>query len=247
MSSLSLQSVSKSFGTTTGLEDVSLALDTAGITALIGRSGCGKSTLLKLCNGLLAPDHGTVRVFGEPLDYDDLPRQRSQIGYAVQGTGLFPHLSSRDNITLLAVLAGWSQSAIDRRLEELLTLTQLEAEQLDRYPYQLSGGQQQRVGLCRAMMLKPRLLLLDEPFAAIDPITRRDIHEALLCLYRAEPTSVLLVTHDIREALHLADRIVLLEEGKIRLDDSRDAVLAAHPGLDPDALLQLLMTQDARV
>jgi osmoprotectant transport system ATP-binding protein len=245
MSSLSLQSVSKTFGTTIALDDVSLALDAAGITALIGRSGCGKSTLLKLCNGLLTPDRGTVQVLGEPLDYRDLPRQRRQIGYAVQGTGLFPHLSIRENITLLAVLAGWSQTEVDRRLDELLALTQLEAEQLERYPHQLSGGQQQRVGLCRAMMLKPRLLLLDEPFAAIDPITRSDIHQALLSLYRAEPTAVLLVTHDIREALQLADRIVLLEEGKIRFDHSKTAMLEAHPGLDPDQILQLLMAQGA--
>lgn len=245
MSSLSLQSVSKSFGTTTGLDDVSLELDTAGITALIGRSGCGKSTLLKLCNGLLAPDQGEVRVLGELLDYSDLPRQRRRIGYAVQGTGLFPHLNIRENITLLAVLAGTSRPSVDQRLEELLLLTQLEADLLERYPHQLSGGQQQRVGLCRAMMMKPRLLLLDEPFAAIDPITRGDIHQALLSLYRAEPTAVLLVTHDIREALQLADRIVLLEEGKIRFDHSKHAMLEAHPGLDPDELLQRLMAQEA--
>ncbi len=174
-----------------------MSLDFAArqVTAVVGASGCGKSTLLKLCNGLLCPDAGEVSVFGAPIDYQQLPVLRRRMGYAVQGTGLFPHMSARDNIDLGARLAGWSETAIAERIDELITLMHLDANLLDRYPHQLSGGQQQRVGLCRAMMLRPDVLLLDEPFAAIDPITRQDIHAQLQEIMREEPITALLVTH----------------------------------------------------
>jgi len=208
---------------------------------VVGASGCGKSTLLKLCNGLLQPDEGTVFAFGEPMDYDALPNLRRRMGYAVQGTGLFPHLKARDNITLMASLAGWSESAIDARLAELLQLMHLDSGLLTRHPHQLSGGQQQRVGLCRAMMLRPEVLLLDEPFGAIDPITRYDIHQQMLEILAAEPVTVLMVTHDMREAMLLANRILLMHGGKIRLDASVATLREQHPELEPEALLQELL------
>jgi osmoprotectant transport system ATP-binding protein len=243
MSVLSLKSVSKSYDDTRALDSVSLEFTENRITAIIGRSGCGKSTLLRACNGLVVPDRGTIEAFGQPLDHNNLSRLRRRMGYAVQGTGLFPHLSARANIALLASLEGWEPERIRHRLSELLQLTQLKDNQLDKYPHQLSGGQQQRVGLCRAMMLRPEILLLDEPFAAIDPITRTDIHRQLLELHQAEPTTAVLITHDMREAMRLADHIVLMENGRISSGRATSDLQQDNPGKDPEQLLQLLMAE----
>jgi osmoprotectant transport system ATP-binding protein len=241
MGTLSLNAASKYYGGHTALDEVTLELTEHAVTAVIGRSGCGKSTLLKLCNGLVRPDRGEVRLFDKPLDYGDLPRLRRRIGYAVQGTGLFPHLSAGDNITLLATLDGWRADRIERRLVTLLELCQLERSLLVRYPHQLSGGQQQRVGLCRALMLRPPLLLLDEPFAAIDPITRLDIHRQLELLQAAEPTTTVLVTHDMQEALRLAQQLVIMDAGRVIHSGSRSAILARCGSDSPHALLQSLL------
>lgn len=243
MSSLVLQSVSKSYGPTTALADLTLELPDGAMTAIIGPSGCGKSTLLKLCNGLVRPDKGEVRAFSQPLNYRDLAPVRRRMGYAVQGTGLFPHLTARDNIALLARLEAWDSAAIDARIDELMSLVQLQSAELQRYPHQLSGGQQQRVGLCRAMMLRPSILLLDEPFAAIDPITRIDIHQQLLTLRHAEPTTALLVTHDMREALRLADHLVIMHGGRVIHSAAKEDLLASIDELDPDRLLPALLAQ----
>lgn len=240
---LSLNCVSKDYGGTPALDGISLDFAENRITAVIGRSGCGKSTLLRACNGLLVPDRGAVEIFGQPLDYTNLSVLRRRIGYAVQSTGLFPHLSARANITLLASLEGWEQERVRQRLSELLQMTQLNDDQLDKYPHQLSGGQQQRVGLCRAMMLHPEILLLDEPFAAIDPITRSDIHRQLLQLHRAEPTTAVLVTHDMREAMRLADQIVVMEEGRISSSTATTDLRQDNPDKDAEELLQLLMAE----
>lgn len=241
MSALSLDAVSKTYGAATALDAVSVSFPKGLISAVIGPSGCGKSTLLKLCNGLVEPDSGSVQVFGEALDYDNLMAVRRRLGYAVQGNGLFPHLSARRNITLLATLENWSSQQVEERLQQLLALSQLDARLLDHYPHQLSGGQQQRVGLCRAMMLRPAALLLDEPFAAIDPITRADIHQQLLELHAAEPATTVLVTHDIREALHLADHIVIMGNARVACSESKASLLERHHGKDPEALLHTLL------
>ena len=243
MSSLGLESLSKHYSGTTALTDISLAFPEGCITAIIGPSGCGKSTLLKMCNGLEKPDNGAVRVFGEALDYTRLPALRRRMGYAVQGSGLFPHLSARANITLMAELEKWPVHSIQARLDELLALSQLQAEHLERHPHQLSGGQQQRVGLCRAMMLRPDILLLDEPFGAIDPITRADIQAAMLGLHQAEPRTTVLVTHDMAEALLLADHIVVMSEGQISLAEGKDSLLARYAGQEPTAMLTSLLQE----
>lgn len=215
------------------------------VTALVGASGCGKSTLLKLCNGLLRPDGGEVRAFGDPLDYQHLPALRRRMGYAVQGTGLFPHLSARDNIDLGARLAGWGAKEMEARIDELLQLMHLDAALLTRFPHQLSGGQQQRVGLCRAMMLRPEVLLLDEPFAAIDPITRQDIHDQLLAIMVEEPVTALLVTHDMREAMQLSERIVVLAAGSVRFDARVEALKAEYAGDEPEVILKRVLGEAA--
>lgn len=238
---LELRGVSKRFGATPVLHNLSLSLGHHEITAIVGASGCGKSTLLKLCNGLVEPDEGEVLAFGEVLARGRELALRRRMGYAVQGSGLFPHLTARGNITLAATLARWSDAEIAARVGELLSLMHLDSALLDRHPHELSGGQQQRVGLCRAMMLRPQVLLLDEPFAAIDPITRYDIHRQLQELLAVEPATVLLVTHDMREAMLLAQRIVVLDRGGVRVDAATAQLRERSPGLEPEALLHQLM------
>lgn len=215
MGQIVLEGVSKVYGGETALQDVSLSFMDDVTTAVIGPSGSGKSTLLQLINGLVRPSRGRVFVFGQEIDYQRLPDLRRQIGYAVQGTGLFPHLTVEENITLLARLAKWDPDRITARAEELMKLVNLPLSYARKYPHELSGGQQQRVGLCRAMMLNPKLFLLDEPFGALDPVTRSEIHREFLHLQQSEARTVVLVTHDLREALKLAHRLVILNRGHL--------------------------------
>lgn len=241
MSELTVNKVSKSFAKLRALDNVTLDFSPKKITAIIGRSGCGKSTLLKVLNGLEQPDRGSVNVFCNAIDYSALHLLRRKIGYAVQGIGLFPHLSVRQNIVLLADVCAWSDVDIDHRLNHLLELMQLDYSFLHRYPHELSGGQQQRVGLCRAMMLDPPILLLDEAFAALDPLTRSDIHQQLLALQQLEPRTTVLVTHDMREALLLADDIVVMESGAVVEQRGKQSLLAEYPNSEPNELLLSLM------
>src|SRR5277367_5064547 len=210
MAQIIVKGVSKSYGMETALRNVTVEFADGGTTAVVGPSGSGKSTLLQLINGLVRPSEGTVYVFDKPIDYGQLPELRRQIGYAVQGTGLFPHLNVEKNITLLARLIGWGTDRIRGRAEELMSLVGLSWDYAVRYPHELSGGQQQRVGLCRAMMLNPPIFLLDEPFGALDPITRQEIHHELLDLHAAEPRTTILVTHDLPEALKLAQHMIVM-------------------------------------
>lgn len=205
----------KSYGGKAVVHDVSLALPVNTTTAIVGESGSGKSTLLQLINGLVLPDSGSVRINGQTLDYDSLPLVRRSMGYAVQGAGLFPHLTVRENVTLVARLEGWPAGKIEDRYASLLALFHLDNELSNRFPHGLSGGQAQRVGLCRAMMLDPPLLLLDEPFSGLDPITRESIYPEMLELEHARERSILLVTHDMSEAARLAEHVVILKQGRI--------------------------------
>lgn len=225
MSLIALKNASKSYYGETALRDISLNIEDNTTTAIVGPSGGGKSTLLQLVNGLVRPDRGTVTVFGRPIDYDALTSLRLKIGYAVQGTGLFPHMRVWDNITLLARMVGWSGDRTRERAEHLMDLVGLQRLLATRYPHELSGGQQQRVGLCRAMMLNPEIFLLDEPFGALDPITREEIHREFLGLQRSEPRTIVLVTHDLREAVRLAKYLVILDRGELIQYDERDTVL----------------------
>jgi osmoprotectant transport system ATP-binding protein len=215
MAQIALEHVSKFYGDTQALQDTHLTFADDVTTAVVGPSGSGKSTLLQLINGLVRPSGGTVFVFGEPIDYECLPELRLRIGYAVQGTGLFPHLTVGQNITLLARLARWDPERIGARAEALMKLVSLPLSYANRYPHELSGGQQQRVGLCRAMMLNPPIFLLDEPFGALDPVTRNEIHREFLHLQSSEARTIVLVTHDLREAVKLAQRLVVLEGGVV--------------------------------
>lgn len=225
MATVVLENLSKEYDGHRVLENVSLSFEDETTTAVVGPSGSGKSTILRSINGLVRPTEGRVLLFGRPIDYTDLPKLRLRIGYAVQGTGLFPHMSVRDNITVLARLNGWSVNRIRARIDELMKLVELEPRLESRYPDELSGGEQQRVGLCRSMMLNPPVFLLDEPFGALDPITRAEVHREFLRLQASEPRTIILVTHDLAEALKLASRLVVLDRGKVIQHDTREAVV----------------------
>ena len=222
-----LSGVSKSFlpGQNV-LDDVHLALPKSVTTAVVGESGSGKTTLLQLVNAVLDPDCGEVRVFGAAIPQDRVHFRRG-IGYSVQGAGLFPHMTNRDNVLLLARLENWSETAMQERYVELLGQMGLSEEVSQRYPAELSGGQQQRVGLCRSLMLRPKLLLLDEPFSAVDPITRVEIYERFQFVQEHEGVSTLLVTHDMREAVRLASYLVIVNGGTISQSGPTQDVVAA--------------------
>jgi osmoprotectant transport system ATP-binding protein len=200
------------------LKDVSLALAPGTVTALLGRSGSGKTTLMRMVNGLAMPTAGSVRVAGqETRNWNPLELRRN-IGYVIQETGLFPHWTVERNAGLALEFAGASPAERKSRVEEVLQLAGLEPGLKDRYPWQLSGGQRQRVGVARAIAGKPAILLMDEPFGALDPMTRAEMQDMLLGLLATVKTTVLLVTHDLNEALYLASRVVFLEEGEVVAD-----------------------------
>jgi osmoprotectant transport system ATP-binding protein len=194
---------------------IDLALARDSTTVLLGPSGCGKTTLLRMLNGLVTPDEGRVEVFGEELRSERLEPIRRRMGYVIQEGGLFPHLSARDNATLLARKLGKSRAYVDERLALLAALTRLDEALLDRLPGELSGGQRQRVALLRALFLEPELVLLDEPLGALDPMVRAELQIDLKAAFRALETSVVMVTHDLGEAAHFADHVVLLDDGAI--------------------------------
>src|ERR1700723_2691205 len=198
------------------LRNVSLQLEVGTTTALLGRSGSGKTTLLRTVNELVTPTSGEVRVAGKATrDYDTVALRRS-IGYVIQETGLFPHMTVERNAGMALELAGRSKQEIVARVREVLALAGLEYEEFrGRYPWQLSGGQRQRVGLARALATDPMVLLMDEPFGALDPLTRAEMQTMLRGLLERVGKTVLLVTHDLDEALYLAQRVVFLSEGAI--------------------------------
>jgi osmoprotectant transport system ATP-binding protein len=212
---LELEGVSKSFGATHALHPLDLCAEAGQSTVLIGPSGCGKSTVLRLMNGLLQPDTGTVRFEGEQLRPDNVLELRQRMGYVIQDGGLFPHLTARDNVTLMARHLGWGRRRMQERLGELVELTRFPQDGLERYPLQLSGGQRQRVSLMRALMLDPHLLLLDEPLAALDPLVRADLQTDLREIFRQLGKTVVLVTHDLGEAGFFGDTVVLMRDGRI--------------------------------
>jgi osmoprotectant transport system ATP-binding protein len=207
--------VDKTFGILSVFRHLSLRLPKDQTTAIVGTSGSGKTTLLQMINGLERADAGLIEVLGQAVPTQHLEAFRRGIGYAVQGAGLFPHLTARENVTLVAKLEGWSGEQMEERFRSLLDTVGLSAELAERLPRQLSGGQQQRLGICRALMLQPPILLLDEPFSAVDPITRLGLYESFEQVRQTHPSTTVLVTHDLREARRLADFLVILDQGKV--------------------------------
>src|SRR6201996_4920 len=197
------------------LNDVSLKIAPGTTTALLGRSGSGKTTLLRTVNALVRPTSGRVLVGGQDVSQADVIALRRGIGYVIQETGLFPHMSIERNVGMSLELAGKDKSEIANRAAEMLQLAGLPAEMGKRYPWQLSGGQRQRVGLARALASEPAVLLVEEPFGALDPLTRAEMQTMLRELLHRVGKTTLIVTHDLEEALYLADHVVLMHEGAV--------------------------------
>lgn len=225
MSLIQFKNVSHYYGNEPALKDLTFEIEDQKITAIIGKSGSGKSTLLQIINGLIKPSNGQVVVFGDPLDYSNINKTRLKIGYSVQGTGLFPHMTVYNNIAILGKITNRSKHDIERRIDTLMSFVNLPPNFKTKYPYQLSGGEQQRIGICRAMLLNPPIFLLDEAFAALDPETRNEIHGELLELQKAEPRTIVMVTHDLNEAIKLADNIMFMESGEIKQFSSKEEML----------------------
>lgn len=221
--------VSKRFGEHTALQDLHIALPRGCITALIGPSGCGKTTTLKLINRLIDPTSGEVWVGGENVAQVDPVQLRRRIGYVIQQIGLFPHMTVEENVMLVPRLNGVPKPVARRRAEELLALVGLDpALYRHRYPRELSGGQQQRVGVARALAADPELILMDEPFSALDPISREQLQDELVRLQQSVRKTIVFVTHDMDEALKIADLIVLMRQGEVVQMDAPEDLLR-HP------------------
>ena len=220
MDIITLEHVTKSFDGQKVLEDFNLSVREGEFLTVIGRSGCGKTTMLKLINGLLIPDGGNVFVEGKNIAETDIIALRRRIGYVIQKRGLFPHMTVEKNITYVPVISGKKNKRENRELAvRLLKLVGLEEDKLHRYPSELSGGQQQRVGIARALAANPRILLMDEPFGALDEITRQTMQDEVLRLQKELKLTVIFITHDIREAMKLGDRVMVMEGGQaVQLD-----------------------------
>jgi osmoprotectant transport system ATP-binding protein len=212
---IELVEVSKTFGSMVALAPTDLAFEAGKTTVLIGPSGGGKSTVLRLIIGLVKPSTGEVRFEGQPIQQANLLQMRRRMGYVIQEGGLFPHLTARQNILLLAGNLRRPESEMRRRMLELCDLTRLPSEALARYPVELSGGQRQRVSLIRALMLRPEVLLLDEPLAALDPMVRATLQTELKTIFQHLNQTVILVTHELAEAAWLGHRIVLVRQGRV--------------------------------
>ncbi|MEU2302810.1 betaine/proline/choline family ABC transporter ATP-binding protein [Streptomyces antibioticus] len=232
---IGLENLSKRYPGASGpsVEDVSMEIGAGETVVLVGPSGCGKSTTLKMINRLIEPTGGRIRIDGEDVTAIDPVRLRRKVGYAIQSSGLFPHMTVAQNIALVPRMIGWSAARIRDRVEEMLDLVGLDPGEFhDRYPRRLSGGQQQRVGVARALAADPPVLLMDEPFGAVDPITRDHLQDELIRLQRELRKTIVFVTHDFDEAIKLADRIaVLRERSHIAQFDTPEAILT-HPADD---------------
>ena len=224
-----IQNVTKKYGATIAVDDISLEIPTGEICCLIGPSGCGKSTTLKLINRMLEPASG--RIFIDGKDNRDFQPEllRRHIGYVIQNVGLFPHMTVAENIAVVPQLLSWKQEKIEERMEELFRMMRMESDQYrDKYPRELSGGEAQRIGVARALASDPAILLMDEPFGAVDPLNREGLQAEFMKIQSDLKKTVVFVTHDLDEAIRLGDRIALMREGKIVQYDTPEEILA-HP------------------
>jgi osmoprotectant transport system ATP-binding protein len=223
---ITLENVSKRFGETLALDRVSLTVKRGEFLAVIGESGSGKTTLLQLLNRLSEPSSGRVTIGSEDIQMLDPIALRRRIGYVFQEAGLFPHMTVGENIAITPLLLGWDDERRLRRVDELLTLVRLDANYRDRFPHQLSGGERQRVAVARALAAGPDVVLMDEPFAALDPLTRDALGQDYRRLHDSLGLTTVLITHDILEALGLGDRMVVLYAGRIVGEGAPAAIMA---------------------
>ncbi|MCA2405795.1 ABC transporter ATP-binding protein [Rhizobium leguminosarum bv. viciae 248] len=216
MTMIEIRNVTKRYGAATVVDDVSMRVEKGEITVIVGTSGSGKSTLMRMINRLVPITEGEISVGGQNVMDVEVTELRRKIGYAIQGHGLFPHRTVAQNIATVPQLLDWDSARIAKRVEELLGLFNLDpATFADKYPHQLSGGQQQRVGVARALAAEPELLLMDEPFGALDPVIRGKAQDDLLAIQKQFGTTVILVTHDMDEAFHLGNQIAVMSEGRL--------------------------------
>ncbi|MHC5280335.1 betaine/proline/choline family ABC transporter ATP-binding protein [Listeria kieliensis] len=226
---LRFEHVSKTYkGGKKAVDDLNLDIDKGEFICFIGPSGCGKTTTMKMINRLIDPTEGKILIDDKDISQEDPVKLRRSIGYVIQQIGLMPHMTIRDNIVLVPKLLKWSDEKKQERAKELIKLVDLPEEYLDRYPYELSGGQQQRIGVLRALAAEQNLILMDEPFGALDPITRDSLQEEFKNLQQELGKTIIFVTHDMDEALKLADRIVIMQAGKVVQFDTPDEILR-HP------------------
>jgi len=216
MSMIEIRNVTKRYGTATVVDNVSMNVEKGEITVIVGTSGSGKSTLMRMINRLVPITEGQIFVGGQNVMDVEVTELRRKIGYAIQGHGLFPHRTVAQNIATVPQLLDWDSARIAKRVEELLGLFNLDpATFADKYPHQLSGGQQQRVGVARALAAEPELLLMDEPFGALDPVIRGKAQDDLLAIQKQFGTTIILVTHDMDEAFHLGNQIAVMSQGRL--------------------------------
>jgi osmoprotectant transport system ATP-binding protein len=226
---IEIDDLTKTYNGTAVVDRVTLTIQPHTICVVVGTSGSGKTTLMRMINKLVAPTSGAVRIDGEDIAGIPAYELRRRMGYVIQGHGLFPHRSVGQNIATVPKLLGWNKAKTADRVEELMTLFQLDpAEFRDRLPHELSGGQQQRVGVARALAAKPNILLMDEPYGALDPVIRAKAQEDLLNIQRQFGTTIVLVTHDMEEAIHLGHTIAVMDQGKL-LQSASPAEIIGKP------------------
>ena len=224
---IEIDDITKIYGETAVVDRVSLVIDPGTICVIVGTSGSGKTTLMRMINKLVEQTSGAIRIDGEDISGIPAYELRRRIGYAIQGHGLFPHRTVGQNIATVPKLLGWNKAKTAARVEELLTLFQLDPAQFrDRLPNELSGGQQQRVGVARALAAEPNILLMDEPYGALDPVIRAKAQEDLLAIQRRFKTTIVLVTHDMEEAIHLGTKIAVMDKGKLLQHDVPQQIIA---------------------
>lgn len=229
---IEFKNIRKAYGSKVILDNFNLTIEKGSFVTIIGSSGCGKTTALKMVNGLLKPDAGEVLIHGENIATKDQTQLRRHIGYAIQGSVLFPHMTVAKNISYVPDLINHkdkqkSEEAVDKWMD----IVGLDKQIKERYPSELSGGQQQRVGIARALAATPKILLMDEPFGAVDMITRTQLQSELLNIYHKTGITILFVTHDIEEALRLSTKVLVMDAGKIQ-QFAKPAELLSHPATD---------------
>ena len=229
---IEFQHIRKSYGTQVVLNDFQLSIEKGAFVTMIGSSGCGKTTALKLINGLLIPDEGTIRIEGTDIQTMDQNVLRRNIGYAIQGSVLFPHMSVEQNIAYVPSLLNRRDRQRTRdAVDQWMKIVHLPQELKDRYPWELSGGQQQRVGIARALAASPDILLMDEPFGAVDSITRTQLQKEIKAIHEDSGITIVFVTHDINEALYLGTRVLVMDQGAIQQYDTPDQI-RSRPAID---------------
>lgn len=226
---IKLENVIKKFGDQTAVDNLSLEIKKGEICAFVGESGCGKSTTLRMINRLIPFDSGSIKIDDKDINEYDPVELRRSIGYVVQSTGLFPHMNVRENISVVPRLLGWKEDEILPRVKELISLVGLDVKSyINKYPSELSGGEAQRIGVARALAANPDIILMDEPFGAVDPLNRNNLQNEFLKIQKQLKKTIIFVTHDIEEAIKMGDKIAIMSKGKLECFDSPENILSSE-------------------